>query len=100
MDPTEDPPQKDYGPQSSLLTRRVWGGICIAAVLAFLGAVVAVSGDGSRCESCTSFGANGENEALPAWLLVLGAIAVVGVSLTAPLLGRIRVRAERGGEDA
>ena len=92
------PPQRDYGPNSSLLKRRIMGGICIALVVGFVWFVVAVLGDSFTCEDCISFG-SGESEAMPTWMLVVGAAVVVAVALIVPALAEkwARSRADAAG---
>lgn len=98
-DPLDDtPPQKDLGPQATLLKRRIWGAVCVAALLGFLSIVVTISGRGSRCVACAAFGADGAVEAPPTWLLIPGAVAAVGLSLRArPRAGRAPARVRRRG---
>ena len=93
------PPQKDFGPNSSLLKRRILGGACIAIVLAFLWFVVTVLGERFSCEGgCTSFTAEGHQP--PAtWLLFLGAGVVVAISLIVPALAERSARSREAGKD-
>lgn len=91
------PPQKDFGPDTSFLKRRIWGGICIAVVLAFLWFMIAVLGETFTCEGCSSFHSE-DYEAPATWILVLGALVVVAISLIVPALAERSARSRADDE--
>jgi hypothetical protein len=82
--------EREFGPAAGLRRRRLWGGLLIVAVLAFLGFVVGggVSGGGSGGAATGAARGMFEGDTPTAegpsvWLLAIGTMAVLVVALTA-----------------
>jgi hypothetical protein len=80
--------EREYGPGTGLLKRRLWGSMAIVVVLAFVGGIVflfdtTVSQNG---EPVPGFFASGDNPPSP-WIFALAAIGIVIVALSAHRLG-------------
>ena len=86
MDDFEDAPSiKDFGPNTSLRKRRIWGSACLVFVFAFFGGITIFLNGPSTIEGGISFAVDG-TETPPFWALALGMGTVLAISIGAPIL--------------
>lgn len=91
--------EREYGPQTSLLKRRLWGGGAIAVILSFVAGIVfmfdtTVAKEG---ETVPGFFATGDAPPSP-WIFALAAIVVIVVAISAHRLGGQKKDDEQTGD--
>lgn len=80
--------EREYGPQSSLLKRRLWGAGAIVVVVAFVVGIVTLFDTTVVTEGEPAAGYFATGEAPPSpWIFALAALVIVVIAVSAHKLG-------------
>jgi MYXO-CTERM domain-containing protein len=80
--------EREFGPRTGLLKRRLWGSVAIVVILAFVGASILVFDTtvSQNGEQVQGFFATGDGPPSP-WIFALAALAMIILGMTVHRLG-------------